>query len=312
MFTEADAVGAVLARRARPSDETARATAALLSTATGRLDLADLLASLSAPPFGWVGGASLTPAEQTRRLALLEAYCAENEVMNLGRLDPVEKETCLRVQRARIQEQIERLARTGARPRRLAAAWNDLARLQWESGEYEPSLASLRRALNENAEHPERLLSLARALVQLKRDDEAGRAFGELLKRWPRSARILVEAASLEVRRERYEQAQALLLRALDRNRRDGSALTGLSTVSLAQGRAEAALDYAQRAIAVQPRRPEPYRNAALALMRLNRTDDARDWLARGLDANPHHPELRRLADSLKAGPRSRRGEPAR
>lgn len=132
------------------------------------------------------------------------------------------------------------------------------------------------------------------------RDDEAFRAFAAALAIDARSAGTLFNLAVLLQRRGDAAGAVARLEETVDADPAHVPAWLHLSLLQSAAERHAAALDAADRAVALRPTRGDTHMARAIALRGLGRFDDARRAVERGLALRPDEPrglaELAQLA----------------
>lgn len=108
-------------------------------------------------------------------------------------------------------------------------------------------------------------------------------ALAEQLTR--RASELLKEPTSLDAANE----AEALLLRALDADPFHGQAHNNLGTIVLRRGDLARAAEAFERARTLMPGLPEPRVNLGLTFERAGRTTDAIDAYASALAADPDH-----------------------
>jgi len=103
-----------------------------------------------------------------------------------------------------------------------------------------------------------------------------------------------------------YRRAVALALDALRVNSRDAAALSSISLYRAMLGERTAAVDYLERALRLEPKRPDLLLNAALAYQQLAEPERALDYLEKAVAAGLPAESLRDLPnfDSLRDKPR--------
>jgi serine/threonine-protein kinase len=99
-----------------------------------------------------------------------------------------------------------------------------------------------------------------------------------------------------------YNRAMALALEALKVNSRDAGALSSISLYEAMLGERKAAVDYLERALRIDPKRPDLLLNAAIAYQQLGETNSALDYLEKTVAAGLPAESLRDMPnfDSLR------------
>lgn len=174
----------------------------------------------------------------------------------------------------------------------FAAARANLGRLLLEAGHVEHALDEYRKLRQVDPASDEGHSGYIDSLLRLGRAPEAHDALrlaGQLLGDHPR---LRVLAARLEARASRTATAARLLGPVAERDDDHGvEARAWLAVLELSEGRAEAALNEARSALALDPDHPLALYAMALALSDLS-APEAGAWLERALAANPGNPEI--------------------
>lgn len=140
------------------------------------------------------------------------------------------------------------------RCRECAGHVEEVVILQWEGsvkfdvGRTEEGIALMRRAIELG---PGRgpFYTLAARLDKIGQDKEAIDLYERILARYPKDIYALIDCATCYTELENLEEAERLLLRALDVNPADGSAHYGLGGVFARQDRVEDALSQFRLAV---------------------------------------------------------------
>jgi uncharacterized protein (TIGR02466 family) len=160
--------------------------------------------------------------------------------------------------------QAERLRRSVSDNPQDAIAWHNLAAMEGDLGRAEEAERAARRAMTLGLAAPETRLVLARALLALRRLDEADRMFEEALRLRPAYAEAHRDLAQLRwMTSGRPESALRTLDAALQRSPREAGLHLVRSIVLEFTGRPADALESARAAVATAPNSSEVLRQAA-------------------------------------------------
>jgi tetratricopeptide (TPR) repeat protein len=128
-----------------------------------------------------------------------------------------------------------------------------MAQVKEDQGDLASALEYATRAVQVDAASAESYSNLGRILTQLKRWDEAAAAFDAALSRDPRHIEALLNKASLYSQRGRPELAEQVLLRAWKWEPGNVAIVARLSALAWERRHYRDALQWAQRALAIQP-----------------------------------------------------------
>lgn len=179
----------------------------------------------------------------------------------------------------------------------FAPARANLAHLLYDGGRFEDALVQFKRLIEVAPDAVEARAGLASTLLHLERVSEASAVIADALVVFPDSAELSVLAARLEIRRGAFEEAVARLS-PLTHEHTDLAvqALAWLAAAELARGRPSAAVESAERAIALAPDDPLASYALGIGLQKLGDPAATR-WLER---ASALSPGVRVALDSLR------------
>ena len=179
-----------------------------------------------------------------------------------------------------------------ARPEDIDALSGQAACLRL-AGKPDMALAVAERGTALAPDHPLVLLERARALADLKRDDEATAALEDICHRY----KDQLEAAQLLARRfveaTRPAPAIDLLRRVVDARPDDANAWQELACALRSNGQLGEALDAFRRALVLKPTFAAAHANMAMALADLGRLDEAVLSIDRALSIEPDSRSVR-------------------
>jgi predicted Zn-dependent protease len=210
-----------------------------------------------------------------------------------------------------VDELVRALARRGGNPaaeRAMPARWRHrLVEMLVAAGSTDPAAAAVLRLAADDP-HRERLRDAV-----LERVLTAGSV--ELLRRHPgllegaQTPAVLLASHQMLVADSRWGAAQEIEKRFLDRygdHPQRCDILLAMTRRLLVTGTPEAALERADEALRLDPRRSDVLVAKALALRLMDRDRDARAVLEMVLDVDPDNPTARRLVDGDSATSRER------
>ncbi|TAN55471.1 MAG: tetratricopeptide repeat protein, partial [Rhodospirillales bacterium] len=154
-------------------------------------------------------------------------------------------------------------------------------------GRADEAEAAFRQALELVPGFPDAVLQLARLLLAQERLDEVGRLLARAPQDWP------VEKAALAHKLGAFDQAEAILRRALEARPDDAKLLEALVPVLTALGRHQEAIGTARAALALAPSQPALRHNLALALLGSGHLEEGWAEYAHRWDS-PHFPSHQR------------------
>jgi tetratricopeptide (TPR) repeat protein len=166
------------------------------------------------------------------------------------------------------------------------------AQLYASMEEYERSLEYYDRAIEFRPDEEGTALSRAELLLRMGRLDDAISAYSAAVKRWPDSALSLNALGyTLADRTQRFEEAEALIKKALQRDPESPAIIDSFGWVLFKLGRHEEALAQLQRAYAAFDDH-EVAAHLIEVLIALDRRDEAAEVLAGAIEKRPDSPLL--------------------
>lgn len=207
--------------------------------------------------------------------------------------------------------QAERLRRSVASNPQDAIGWHNLAAAEGDLGRAAEAEHAARRAITLGLAAPETRLVLARALLALRRVDEAERFFEEALRLRPAYAEAHRDLAQLRwMMSGNAQSALRGLDSALQRSPRDAGLHLVRSIVLEFTGRPAEALASARAAVAVAPDSPEVLRQAAHLCAETGARAQALEFAQRAFELSPGDAATRiSLCEALLASGLAREAE---
>lgn len=182
----------------------------------------------------------------------------------------------------------------------FTAARSNLGGLLFAAGKVEEALVQFRRLKEVAPEEPSGYVSLAEALLRLRRHEEADAIVLEATERFRDVPELELLVARRALARGELDEAMALLLPLARRKDEIGAAaLAWLATAELLRDRPQHAVGAARRALELKPADTVATYAMAVALIRLN-ADEAEPWVRRALRVSPSDPELRRWLEARR------------
>lgn len=167
-----------------------------------------------------------------------------------------------------------------------AEAYNNLGTVLQQDGRLDEAEHAFRKAIQQSPQYVEAHNNLASLYAAQKKEVEALRILGDALKFAPANAQTLLITARIQLRRNNHaaaEQAARLVVRDQGDH---GEALTVLGQVLHETDRYEEALAVLERAVEASPDNPEALNFTGIALKSVGRLDEARDHILRSLKLN--------------------------
>jgi tetratricopeptide (TPR) repeat protein len=151
----------------------------------------------------------------------------------------------------------------------------DLARALARVRRNAESIAAARKALDLDPGNGRALTTLANQSFEIQDDRTAGEAFETLAERHGGGAEMWFNAMKCWRRARDWPRAEAALEKAAAAGAESGLLLRNRATMAHDHGRLDEALDYAERALQLDPDDPGPHEIRGLVLHDLGRFDDA-------------------------------------
>ena len=206
----------------------------------------------------------------------------------------------LLVQLGRMEEARADLARVrGANPRLSAQLYQVEGELLREARDYAAALALYNEAVERHPEDDDILYSRALVAEKVGKIDVLERDLRDILARKPDHAAALNALGyTLADRTDRFDEALALITRALELTPDDPAVLDSAGWVRFRLGRLEEALEFLQRAMAMV-KDPEIAAHLGEVLWVMDRRDEARKVWRELLDTGEDHPVLTETVERL-------------
>jgi tetratricopeptide (TPR) repeat protein len=167
-----------------------------------------------------------------------------------------------------------------------AEAYNNLGTVLQQDGRLDEAEHAFRKAIQHSPHYVEAHNNLASLYAAQKKEVEALRILGDALKFAPANPQTLLITARIQLRRSNHpaaEQAARLVVR---EHPDHSEALTVLGQVLHETDLYEEALAVLERAVDANPNSPEALNFYGIALKSVGRLDEARDYILRSLKLN--------------------------
>ena len=171
--------------------------------------------------------------------------------------------------------------------RGFAAAWNNLGTTLRDLKRPEEAERAYRTALTDMPNDPETLDNLALAVKDLDRLDEAAELLRRALAIESRSDKIHVHYASVLIDQKKVDEAAVAAERALALNPDSHDALNLMGRVAFERGALGAALAHYRRALTLKPDLADACNNMGNALKELGHLADARAAFLKAIELDP-------------------------
>jgi len=172
-------------------------------------------------------------------------------------------------------------------------AQSNLGLAQYERGDLEAALNTLKGALELNPRYSKTWNNLGLVYEELGRHEEAEKAYAQALDLRPDLAGTHANLGRLSLQRGEGERAAKYLRRALEIDPFSVQARVNLGLVFHRQGRVKAAVAEYEKALTLDPQFAEAYNNLGLAYQDLGREAEARQALGQAVHLRPDYEEAR-------------------
>jgi Flp pilus assembly protein TadD len=164
--------------------------------------------------------------------------------------------------------------------------YNNLGTLLQQQNRLEVAEHAFRKAINQNPRYIEAYNNLASLYVFQQKDVDALRVLGEALKIDGENSQTLLITARIQLRRNNQQAAEQAARAILAKTPDDADALTILGQVLHENDRYEEALAVLEKAVTANPKNPEALNFYGVALKSLGRLDEAREHMLDALRGN--------------------------
>jgi len=165
-------------------------------------------------------------------------------------------------------------------------AYNNLGTLLREQGKMEQAEHALRKAIAQNPGYVDAYNNLAEFYIAEGKELEALRQLGEVLKFAPKDKRALLLTARLQLHRTYFAAAEQACRLLLAEDPENAEALVVLGMVMHELDRFDDALAVLAKAVEINPEYPEALNFYGVALKSVGRLEEAREYILKGVELN--------------------------
>ena len=165
-------------------------------------------------------------------------------------------------------------------------AYNNLGTLLQQDRKFDEAEHAFRKAIQQNARYIEAHNNLASLLFMQKKEVDALRLLGDVLKFAPKNVPTLLLTAKVQARRNAHQAAEQAVKRALQQEPDNAEGLTILGQVLHETDRYDEALEVLKKSIEKNDKNPEALNFYGVALKSVGRLEEAREFILKALKIN--------------------------
>jgi tetratricopeptide (TPR) repeat protein len=158
--------------------------------------------------------------------------------------------------------------------------------------EYDQAIASFREALQIQAEYPDALDNLGKALDATGKDAQAIAEFDKALKIAPNNAAAYADRGMALFHEGNYEEAAASYRQAIEQHKDFSEAQNGLGASLLRLGKSDEAIAAFRSAVASNPKNADALGNLGATLLTANKPEEALPFLRKAHSLRPDSPDV--------------------
>lgn len=267
-----------------------------------QIDFAEYKLSVFSPFSGMVDLSQAGPSQRDRYTALMDRYCAENEIDYAAFTDNDLKQRCASIQIDAIKDKIDRLPNQAAslpylgylyilqgRPSEAipyyrkalriaphsASAHSNLGAAFLSEGNAVEAIGHFTEATGLDPQNPETHFNLGIALARERRLDEAADSFSEALRLNPEDEKALYRLGLVRIMQNELPRAITLFSEALRLDPYNVEVLNELGIALIKEGRYADAVRHLTDALRVNPGYAEAHNNLGIALASMGNVVEA-------------------------------------